>query len=68
MPWTGRPTRIDERVLDVLLHIGDELLAARGDSEGLDIGRGIPNDRCITRTECADQVLLEAGNELTQSE
>lgn len=66
--WASGPARLDERVLYVLLHVGDELLAARGETERLDIGRRIPHDGCITSTHCADDVLLETGNELSQSE
>ena len=68
MAWAQRPARVDERILDVLLDVGDELLAARGDTERLHIRGRIPNDGGITSAERADDVLLETGNELSQSE
>jgi len=68
MAWTRRPALVDERVLYVLLDVGNELLATCGDAESLDVGRRIPGDGCITSTERADKVLLEARNELSQTE
>ena len=68
MAWASGPARLNERVLYVLLHVGNELLAARGDAERLDIGRRIPHDSGITSAHGADDVLLETGNELSQSE
>ena len=61
----GRPSRGDERVLEVLLHVLDELLAARGDTKRLDVRGGVADDGCITRTERAGDVLLETRDELS---
>ena len=59
MPRTGRPARIAEVVLEVLLKVFDELLAPRHSAHHLDVGGGIVDDCAIANTERADDVLLE---------
>ena len=68
MARTGRPGRIDQRVVQILLNIVDQLLAARGDAECLDIGSGIVNDGTIAGTERTDNILLEKWDQFPYAE
>lgn len=68
MTRTGWPARVDEGIGEILLHVLDELLAARGNAQGLHVRCRVADDDGITSAKRPQDVLLEAGNELSQSE
>jgi len=67
MTRTGRPARVEEVVVEVLLDVLDELLTARGEAERLDIGGRVMDNRSIPGAERAHDVLLEERDELSQT-
>ena len=68
VPRTRRPDGIDEDVLKVLLDVGDELLDARRDTQGLDIGGGVAHDAAMARPDRAHDVLLEERDGVREGE
>lgn len=61
MPWTRRPGRVDESIMEYLLNVVDELRIAILDIEGLHIRSGGSDHVSMPGAERARDIALEQG-------
>jgi hypothetical protein len=61
VPWTGRPGRVDEGIMEYLLNIVDELRIAILNIEVLHLRSGGSDHLSMPRAERARDIALEQG-------